>query len=221
MVRNLYFDNQQNSEEQNLIDDLVAESIKIYGIDTWYMPRTLGQKDDLLNEDDLPIFNNAYLVEMYVKSVDGFEGEGDFLSKFGLQIRDSIVLTVSQRVFHQEIAANDTQVSTRPKEGDLIYVSLNNKIFEVMHVEHESVFFQMGSLQTYDLRCELLEFSNERFNTGIDFIDGKWNDIRIKSDTTINDIELIDSASDNLTIETEADSLLDFTKENPFGEKDW
>ena len=221
MVRNLYFDNQQNSEEQNLIDDLVAESIKIYGIDTWYMPRTLGQKDDLLNEDDLPIFNNAYLVEMYVKSVDGFEGEGDFLSKFGLQIRDSIVLTVSQRVFHQEIAANDTQVSTRPKEGDLIYVSLNNKIFEVMHVEHESVFFQMGSLQTYDLRCELLEFSNERFNTGIDFIDSKWNDIRIKSDTTINDIELIDSASDNLTIETEADSLLDFTKENPFGEKDW
>ena len=74
--------------EQTLIDDLVVESIKIYGIDTMYLPRTIGAKDDILNEDDLPTYNDAYEVEMYVKKVDGFEGEGDFLSKFGLQIRD-------------------------------------------------------------------------------------------------------------------------------------
>ena len=85
--------------EQTLIDDLVVESIKIYGIDTMYMPRTMGAKDDILNEDDLPEYNDAHQVEMYVKNVDGFEGEGDFLSKFGLQIRDSMTLTIAMRTY--------------------------------------------------------------------------------------------------------------------------
>jgi hypothetical protein len=217
-MRNFYFENYSNSMEQQLIEDLVIESIKIYGTDTWYMPRTLGAKDDLFNEDDLPIFNDAYMVEMYIRSVDGFEGEGDFLSKFGLQIRDSMTLTVAQRVFRQEVASFDTQVEVRPKEGDLIYFPLNQKIFEVMHVEHEAIFYQMGSLQTYDLRCELFEFSNERFNTGYEFIDQKWADLRTTSNTAIANVESVDIAADNFTIETEADAILDFSEENPFGE---
>ena len=217
-MRNFYFENYQNSMEQQLIEDLVIESIRIHGVDLWYMPRTLGAKDDLLNEDDLPIFNNAYMMETYVKSVDGFEGEGDFLSKFGLQIRDSMTLTVAQRVFHQEVASYDSQVETRPKEGDLIYFPLNDKIFEVMHVEHEAIFYQMGSLQTYDLRCELFEFSNERFATGYDFIDLKWADRRTTSNAAVANVESVDTVADNFTIETEAAAILDFSESNPFGE---
>src|SRR6056300_595008 len=139
MARNFYFENYQASMEQNLIEDLVIESIRIYGVDTWYMPRTIGAKDELLNEDDMPIFKDAYMVEMYVKSVDGFEGEGDFLSKFGLQIRDSMTLTVAIRTYDQEVGAYRTHDdTTRPMEGDLIYFPLNNKFFKVMHVEDEA-----------------------------------------------------------------------------------
>lgn len=163
--------------EQELIEDLVIESIRIYGVDTWYIPRTLGAKDDLLNEDDLPQYNDAYMVEMYVKNVDGFEGEGDFLSKFGLQIRDQMTLTIAIRSFNQEVAAHSQQI--RPFEGDIIYMPLNRKFFKVMHVEHEAIFYQMGQLQTYDLRCELLEYSGEVFSTGQEFIDTYFEEYQL------------------------------------------
>lgn len=159
--------------EQELIEDLVIESIKIHGVDVWYMKRTTGAKDELLNEDDLPIYEDAYLVDMYIRSVDGFEGEGDFLSKFGLQIRDSMTLSIAIRTFNLEVGLHTEQ--NRPNEGDLIYFPLNNKMFEVMHVEHEAIFYQMGQLQMYDLRCELFEYSGERFDTGQDFIDNLYD----------------------------------------------
>ena len=159
--------------EQSLIEDLVIESIRIYGIEVWYIPRTLVARDEILNEDSLSSFNSAYSVEMYIKSVDGFEGEGDFLSKFGLQIRDSVTLTIAQKTFELEVGRDSTLV--RPLEGDLIYLPLNNKIFEIQHTEHESIFYQMGSLQTYDLRTELFEYSGERFNTNQKFIDNKFS----------------------------------------------
>ena len=219
MAKNFYFENFQNSMEQNLIEDLIIESIKIYGIEVYYMPRTLGAKDELLNEDDLPIFNDAYLIEMYVRNVDGFEGEGDFLSKFGLQIRDSITLTVAIRSFDAEINRYTEEV--RANEGDLIYFPLNGKIFEVMHVEHESIFYQMGQLQTYDLRCELFEYSGERFNTGIDDLDTKFDSINITSNNAIANVQSVDALADNFTIESEADNFLDFTVENPFGENQY
>lgn len=168
--------------EQSLIEDLVIESIRIYGIDVWYLPRTLVAKDDLLNEDDLSSFNEAYLVEMYIKSVDGFEGEGDFLSKFGLQIRDSVTMTMAQRVYETEIGLN-TAIN-RPREGDLIYLPLNRKFFEIQHVEHEAIFYQMGSLQTYDLRAELFEYSGERFATGQDELDNRFESIDAWQDST-------------------------------------
>jgi hypothetical protein len=160
--------------EQELIEDLVIESIRIHGIDVWYLPRTLGAKDELFNEDDLPIFDNAFMLEMYIRNVDGFEGEGDFLSKFGLQIRDSMTLSVAMRTFDNEVGAIYDQ--KRPNEGDLIYFPLNGKMFELMHVEHESIFYQMGALQMYDLRLELFEYSNERFRTGQEFIDNLYKD---------------------------------------------
>lgn len=205
--------------EQRLIEDLIIESIRIYGLDVWYMPRTLGALDDLLNEDDLPVFNSAYMVEMYVKNVEGFEGDGDFLSKFGLQIRDSMTLTISMRKFTEDVGSYDDQI--RPREGDLIYFPLNRKIFQVKHVEHESIFYQMGALQTYDLRVELFEYSNEVFRTGIAEIDTLLDKYNTTSNNSIQGIESIDALSDNFTIESEADSILDFTEKNPFGEDDY
>lgn len=205
--------------EQTLIEDLIIESIRIHGIDCWYMPRTLGAKDDLINEDDLPIFNKAYLIEMYVKNVEGFEGDGNFLSKFGLQIRDSMTLSVSMRRFNEDVGLYDEQV--RPNEGDLIYFPLNNKVFEVMFVDNKPIFYQMGALQMYDLRCELFEYSNEVFNTGITEIDIISTNLITTSNNTISGIESLDPLADNFTIETVADGILDFTEENPFGEDNY
>jgi hypothetical protein len=174
---NFYFNNFQNSMEQRLVEDLIIESIKIYGIDVCYIPRTIIKEDFVFSEDVLSEFNDHYAIEMYIKNVDGFSGDGDFLSKFGLEIRDEMTLTVSQRRFHEEIGAdnttpvNETPGIDRPSEGDLIYFPLNGKIFQVKFVEHEAVFYQMGSLQTYDLTVELWEYSHEQLNTGMDAID--------------------------------------------------
>ena len=187
-----------------------------------------GGYDDILNEDDLPVFDTALELEMYVKNVDGFEGEGDFLSKFGLQIKDSMTLTVAMRTWEQEVGAKIEDQRVRPFEGDLIYFPLNKKIFEVMHVEHEAIFYQMGSLQTYDMRCELLDYSNQRFTTGIPEIDELYDDYQT---TTTADgasvvpeaanIDEIDEIADNAPLETFADNILDFSEENPFGENNF
>jgi hypothetical protein len=205
--------------EQNLIEDLIIESIRIYGFDVWYIPRTLVAKDELLNEDDLSTFNSAYMMEMYVKNVDGFGGDGDFLSKFGLQINDSMTLSVSMRRFSEDVGLYTQEV--RPNEGDLIYFPLNRKMFEVKFVEHESIFYQMGALQMYDLRCELFEYSQERFNTGVSDIDTLFNKYVLTSNAAIANVESVDLLADNFTIETIADGIVDFTEQNPFGDDNY
>jgi hypothetical protein len=193
VAKNYYFENYENSMEQSLIEDLVIESIKIYGIDVWYIPRTSTQRDSIFNETRSGYieYNEAHMIEMYIKNVDGFEGEGDFLSKFGLEIRDSITLTVARRTYESDVIPyrGATETNTRPLEGDLIYLPLNKKIFEIKYVEHEPVFYQMGALQMYDLRAELFEYSGELFNTGHDFIDHNFADVDLfveTSDVTYN-----------------------------------
>jgi hypothetical protein len=205
--------------EQTLVEDLIIESIRIHGVDMWYLPRVLGAKDDLLNEDDLPIFNHAYQIEMYVKNVEGFGGDGEFLSKFGLQIRDSITFSMSMRRFAEDVGLYDQEV--RPNEGDLIYFPLNRKVYEVMFVDNKPIFYQLGALQMYDLRCELFEFSNERFNTGVEEIDSITAKIITTGNNTIEGVESLDPFADNLTIETAADGILDFSENNPFGESSY
>ena len=186
-MKNLYFENFGNSQEQILIEDLVIESIKIYGVDCWYLPKTTLTKDELFNEVTNSIFNQSYMTEMYIKNVEGFEGEGDFLSKFGLQVRDSMTLTIANRIFEDEVTSvNDSR--PRPLEGDLIYFPLNKKIYEIMHVEHEAIFYQMGSLQTYDLRCELFEYSGEVIATGQPFIDSVFREYANFNSYASNDL---------------------------------
>ena len=177
MTSNLYFNNYAFHGEQNLIEDLIIESIKIYGMDVQYLPRTIVAEDSFFGEDPLSKFTDAYEMEMYIKNVEGFEGEGDFLSRFNLEIRDQITFTVSQRRWGEEVALGDTHTDDegtnigRPAEGDLIFFPLTGKIYEVKFIEHESIFYQMGALQTYDLTCELFEYSHEVIDTGRTEID--------------------------------------------------
>src|SRR5210317_558390 len=156
MATNVYFDNFTNTPEQNLIEDLVIESIRIYGHDIWFCPRTLNNYDSTYNEDAISSYDSSYQIEMYIKNVEGFEGEGDFLSKFNIQIRDEITLTVANRTFQNEVGAEEVLV--RPREGDLIYMPLTAKVYVIKYAEHEAPnFYQLGALQCYDLRCELFE----------------------------------------------------------------
>ena len=216
MATSVYFNNFEASMEQYLIEDLVIESIKIHGHDIYYITRTAGALDDVLNEDDLSEYKRADFIDMYIKNFDGFEGEGDFLSKFGLEIRDEMTLTIARRTFELDVAqytGND-----RPLEGDLIYFPLNKKMFEVKFVEHEPVFYQMGALQMYDLRCEMFEYSQETFNTGVSEIDTLFAGFETTSNTSIEFLETQDSFADNSTIETAADSIIDFSEADPFSE---
>ena len=216
MATSVYFNNFEASMEQYLIEDLVIESIKIHGHDIYYITRTAGAVDDVLNEDDLSEYKRADFIDMYIKNFDGFEGEGDFLSKFGLEIRDEMTLTIARRTFELDVAqytGND-----RPLEGDLIYFPLNKKMFEIKFVEHEPVFYQMGALQMYDLRCEMFEYSQETFSTGVSEIDTLFAGFETTSNTSIEFLETQDSFADNSTIETAADSIIDFSEADPFSE---
>lgn len=217
MATNVFFQNYDYFNEQELIDDLVIESIQIYGVDVIYITRSLQAVDELLNEDDLSIFDSAYDMEMYVKSVDGFEGEGDFLSRFGLQIRDTATFTVARRTF-ERFATRIQTTLVRPNEGDLIYFPLNQKFFKIMHVEHESVFYQSGALQVFDLKCELFEYSNERFSTGFDYIDDYFDTEKTDDVNSLQALKTKDSIAKNIDFETEGDDIIDFSEIDPFSE---
>ena len=219
MATNAYFRNHDNVYEQNLIDDLVIESIKIYGIDVKFITRLHENIDRILNEDDLPTFDKYYDFEVYIKNVDGFEGEGDFLSKFGLQIRDSITFTVVIRTFEQYVT-REQDTRKRPLEGEMIWMPLNQKMYKIQHVEHESVFYQTGALQVYDMRCELAEYSGETFDTGYYEIDNYFADIDTSANTvtSLTSLEGVDPLANNLAFEDQADDILDFSEMDPFSE---
>ena len=165
MATNSYFRNFDAKNDQELLHSIVTESIKVTGYDVNYIPRTLVNEDTILGEDSISEYKDAYSVEMYIKSVDGFEGEGDLVSKFGLEIRDQIVFSLARRAWE------GLDLGIRPKEGDLIYFGLTSKLFQIMFVEHETPFYQIGALPTFDLTCELFTYSDEAIDTGIDTID--------------------------------------------------
>ena len=215
MATNVFFNNYAQIQEQTLIDDLVIESIKQYGVDVIYITRAIKGRDNIFNEDDFPEYNETFEFEAYVKNMEGFEGEGDFLSKFGLQIRDQLTLTVANRTFERHVTREVVDL-IRPREGDLIYFPLNEKIFEIKNVEHESIFYQMGQTQVYDMVCELIEYSNQRFNTGRPNIDdyfAEYNtDIIVDANNaTLNAISTTDDLARNLDFEVEGDSILDLS----------
>lgn len=223
MPTNLYFNNFPKNfitSEQLLVEDLVIEAMKIYGMDVYYLPRTSrSEVDYIYGEDTLKQYVTAYPIEMYLENVTGMEGEGDFVSKFGLEIRDEMTLLVSRRRF----AVTVPQI--RPNEGDLIYVPLVQNFFEISFVEHENdqaMFYTLGrgrggNIYVYGLKLKQFVFSNEIIETGIDEIDGQIRDsyprtritLTTGSGTFVND-EIVYQGS-NLAYATAQAIVYDFT----------
>ncbi len=171
MARNVYF-SQAVKSEQNLYEDLIIESLKIYGQDAYYLPRTIVTRDDVLGEATGSKFDDAYIIETYIEDVEGFAGSGDLYSKFGLEIRDEATFIISKRQWNKLIGVwNNTVDYPVPNEGDIIFLPMTNKFFEIMFVEHEQPFYQLSNLPVYKLQCSLYEYNEEDFETGIDAID--------------------------------------------------
>jgi hypothetical protein len=171
MATNHYF-SQKVRSEQDLYEDIIIESLKIYGQDVYYLPRDIINEDRILGDDVPSRFNSSYKIEMYIENVEGFDGEGDLFTKFGVEIRDQATFIVSRKRWANSVARYDNELSSvRPLEGDLIYLPLSNKLFQIMQVEHEQPFYQLSNLPTYKLRTELFEYNDEDLDTGIDAID--------------------------------------------------
>ena len=170
MPRNPYFSLGTRSE-QNLYEDIVIEGLKIYGHDVYYLPRKIINEDAIFNETLLNEYGKAFNIEMYVETIDGFEGEGDILSKFGLEMRDQMTLVVANRRWEQLVGRFQPNEERRPQEGDLIYFPLVKGLFEIHYVQEETPFYQIQNIPTFSLKVELFEYSNESLDTGIDDID--------------------------------------------------
>jgi len=238
MATNFFFNNFQSSQEQLLLENLIIEAIKIYGEDMYYIPRRLNNFDKVYGADDQSSYETAYSIEMYIKSVDGFSGDGNFMSKFGLEIRDQVIFSVAQRIFNQEVGAYTSAL--RPNEGDLIFFPLNKKCFQIKYVNKFEMFYQLGALQTWEMTCELFEYADELLNTGIpeiDILQKKFStnilDWTIISEDSFNlitedgdyivleksSLSDIIPGSDNDAIQSESDLFVDFTAYDPFSER--
>ena len=171
MARNVYFTDKVRSE-QNLYENIIVEALKMYGQDVYYLPRDLVGENRIFGEDVPSRFSSAHKIEMYIENVEGFEGEGDLFTRFGVEIRDEATFVVSKRRFENQVNRFDFDTDLiRPREGDLIYLSLSNSLFEIMHVEHEQPFYQLNNLPVYKMRCTLFEYNDEDLDTGVDAID--------------------------------------------------
>lgn len=171
MAKNVYFSG-GTSSEQRLVEDLIIESLKIYGHDVYYLPREIVKEDDLFTEDVLSKFDENYMIEMYISNYEGFEGDGSLLTKFGVRITDEATFIVAKRRWEDLISSSNNLVSNfRPNEGDVIYLPLTEQLFQIKFVEHEKPFRQLDAIQTYGLVAELMEYSGERLETGVEEID--------------------------------------------------
>ena len=203
----------------------------------FYIPRKLNNYDDIYGADDQSSYERAYPIEIYIKSIDGFGGDGSFLSKFGLEIRDRVVFSMAQRIFNEEVGTFTTQV--RPNEGDLIYFPLNKKCFQIKFVQKFEMFYQLGALQTWEVTCELFEYAGETINTGIpeiDILQKKFDTnmyhwtikdqtgsfltdedgvMLLQEKSSINDLI---PAAENDEIQAESDLFVDFSAVDPFSE---
>tara|TARA_Y100000034_G_scaffold117999_1_gene158209 strand:- start:538 stop:1179 length:642 start_codon:yes stop_codon:yes gene_type:complete len=211
MAKNPYFNNFDHEGQQNLVEECTLEAINMHGMDMWYVPRKFVNEDFLFGEDVLSAFTKAFPVTMYLSNTEGFEGEGDIIAKFGLEIRDSIELTIGRKHFESLVTAYDNDI-TRPREGDLIYFPLSKSLFEIVFTEHERPFYSLGRNYVYQVRAELFQYNQEDLDTGIAAIDDTETDLENADDVSK------DVFAQNTEIENEADTeILDFSQQNPFG----
>jgi len=238
-VSNFFFNNYASSKEQELLNNLIVEATNIHGLDCYYVSRNINKKDNLYYADDQSSYTNAYMVALYINNVDGFQGDGNLMSKFGLEIRDQIVLSIPIQSFNTEIGAYTAQL--RPNEGDIIFFPFNKKCFQIKYVDKFEMFFMLGKVYTYRLTCELFEYSNETFNTGIADIDAIQTNFSTNiidwavldetgapvltedSDYIVSekyDLEVIAPTTENEEIQSESDNFIDFSEANPFAENE-
>ena len=171
MGTSVYFNNQNATREQFLIEDLIIESIKNHGIDIYYIPReSRSSFDELFGDDPVKAFLKAYPIEMYLETFNDFEGNQEFFSKFGLEIQKSARVAVARRTFERYVP---TTLRNTPKEGDLIWMPIQQKLLEIKRVEEEKNFFQAGKVAPYmfGLSIETFKYNGEYFDTGILEID--------------------------------------------------
>lgn len=212
MATNSFF-TQGTTGEQDLVGSLVTEQIKMFGKDVYYIPRTLVNRDSVFEEDSLSAFNGAYLIEAYIEDATGFRGDGDMFSKFGVRIADQVTFIISRERFTAAVDDNaQLIVEGRPNEGDLIHLPMANKTFEIQFVEHEIPFYQLGKVHVWGLRCELFEYSDEDFNTGVTEVDAL--EVNFANAVTINVAdggtgdfvagEIVTGGSSNVTAEVKS-----------------
>ena len=204
----------------------------------YYIPRTKNNVSDVFNDVQYSTYNNPVFVEMYIQNVDGFQGDGEFLSKFGVEVRDQITFTISQRVFNQEVGIYTNE--SRPTEGDIIWFPLTASLYQIKYVNKKAIFYQLGALQTYDIVCELYEGNSDIFNTGIAEIDDTYNALTLVDDsyailmedgtilTTEYNEKVLNENYSLDTIDVQADNdvyelgtnidFIDFTEIDPFSE---
>ena len=219
MPTNVYFDT-GTKPEQTLYEDLMIEQLKIYGQDVFYIPRTLVKEDNLFGEDTLSKFGDAYLIEMYFENVEGYEGEKEIMSKFGLQMNEDVTFIVARRRFEQLVSHDSNLiVKTRPNEGDLVYFPKVKKIFEITFVDHDDPFYQVHNLPAFKLKCKTFEYSSEDLDTGITEIDAIETDNSLDmlsfqfsmeqaTTTTFNEGLQLEDATGKIDLETAAGSGL-------------
>jgi hypothetical protein len=246
MPTNVYFDT-GTKPEQHLYEDLIIEQLQIYGQDVYYIPRKMAGVDNIFGEDNSSSFEDSYLIEMYMETIDGYEGKKDLMSKFGLDIQDDATFVVARRRWEQFVSVdNNIIVSSRPNEGDLIYFPKASKLFEITFVDHDDPFYQVHNLPTYKLKCKTFEYASEAIDTGIAEIDAIEDDNSLdmlSHQFTLEDgtgslalenpiegaatsyiiletynVATIDENSQNDDFELADDNILDFTESNPFGD---
>ena len=173
---------QGSQSEQRLTQDLINEHLKIFGVEVTYIPRKFVRKQTIIKEVQSSAFDDNFLLEAYLNTYEGYGGQGDIMTKFGVSLRDEVTLTISKERFEDFIspfleADEDYDLASRPREGDVIYFPLGGRLFEVKFVEHEDPFYQLGKNYVYQLKCELFEFEDEVFDTDIEEIDSQLEDI--------------------------------------------
>ncbi len=199
MARNLHIKSDVLSE-QLLYENLVIESLKIYGQEVYYLPRDIVNENKIFGDDVPSTFNSSYKIEMFIDNIEGFEGEGDLFTKFGVEIRDEATFVVSRRRWSQTVGRYDNDInSERPREGDLIYLPMSKSLFEVRHVEHEQPFYQLNNVPVYKLRASLFEYNDEDLDTGVSDIDKIERDYAYKYILTLGQPSISTKIGDTAT----------------------
>ena len=226
MPTNVYFDT-GTKPEQHLYEDLMIEQLKIYGQDVFYIPRTLVKEDELFGEDTLSKFDDAYLIEMYFENVEGYEGEKEIMSKFGLQMNEDVTFVVARRRFEQLVSHDSNLiVKTRPNEGDLVYFPKVSKIFEISFVDHDDPFYQVHNVPAFKLKCKTFEYGGEDLDTGVAEIDAIETansldqlvyQITMEQSGTYNEGIELESGDGNLEQETQTGGTDNIIGENETG----